>query len=169
MLPYVIKGDPPRFMTEIHLDSLLRKVTVLSQTHKEILVDLSGLNLRLDHLSRVTKYFKDTRTQVFALDMSMNRIQTDWTSLTPILNTLLGEQLVQYLYLGMNHLPPLSSLKALPAEIQTFCKFGQQLSLGLDCVAYCGDPDLDYWIENARTFKTVAYGLIEFVDDAAEV
>ena len=133
------------------------------------MVDLSGLNLRFDHLSRVTKYFKDTRTRVFALDMSMNRIQTDWTSLTPILNTLSGQQMVQYLDLGMNHLPPLSSLKALPAEKQTLRKFGQQLSLGLDCVSYSGDPDLDYWIENARTFKTVAYGLTDFVDDPAEV
>ena len=169
MLPFVVKGDTRRFMTEIRLDSLLRKVTVLSQTHKDIVVDLSGLNLRFDHLSRVTKYFRDTRTRVFALDMSMNRIQADWTSLTPILHTLFGEQLVQYLDLGMNYLPPLSSLKALPAEKQTFRKFGQQLSLGLDCVSYSGDPDLDYWTENARTFKTVAYGLTEFVDDAAEV
>ena len=143
MLPYVVKGDPRRFMTETHLDSLLRKVTVLSQTHKEILVDLSGLNLRFDHLSRVTKYMKDTRTRVFALDMSVNRTQTGWTSLTPILNTLLGEQLVQYLDLGINYLPPLTSLKALPAEKQIFRKFGQQLSLGLDCVSYLGDPNLD--------------------------
>ncbi|KAA6428028.1 MAG: hypothetical protein FRX49_02690 [Trebouxia sp. A1-2] len=129
----------------------------------------SGLNLRFDHLSRVTKYVKDTRTRVFALDMSMNRIETDWTSLTPVLDTLLAEQLVQYLDLGMNCLPPLSSLKELPAEKQTFRKFGWQLSLGLDCVSYSGDPDLDYWIKNARTFKLVAYGLTEFVDDAAEL
>lgn len=169
MLPYVVKGDPRRFMTETHLVSLLHKVTVLSQTHEEILLDLSGLNLRFDHLSRVTKYVKDTRTRVFALDMSMNRIETDWTSLTPVLDTLLAEQLVQYLDLGMNCLPPLSSLKELPAEKQTFRKFGWQLSLGLDCVSYSGDPDLDYWIKNARTFKLVAYGLTEFVDDAAEL
>ena len=107
-------------MTDERLDSFLQNVTVLSQTHKELLIDLSGLNLCFDHLSRVTKYVKESGTRVFALDMSMNRIQTDWTSLTPVLNTLLGEQLVQYLDLGMNYLPPLSSLKATPALKQPF-------------------------------------------------
>ena len=169
MLPYVVKGDTRRFMTETHLDSLLHKVTVLSQTHKEILLDLSGLNLRFEHLVKVTKYVRDTRTRFLALDISMNRIQTDQTSLIPVLNTLLGGQLAQYLDLGLNHLPPLRSLKELPAERQSFCKYGQLLSLGLDCVPYSGDPDLDYWIQNARTFKTVAYGLTAFADDAAEL
>ena len=133
-----------------------------------MVVHLAGANLQFRHLQLLTTHFERTQTRVFALDMSMNRIQTDWTSLNEIINRLLGSNLVQYLDLGMNYLPALSSLDESLLVKQNFAKLGQRLSLALDCNSYTGIADFDHWTKNARTFKREAYGITEFAEDPEE-
>ena len=98
----------------------------------------------------------------------MNRIQTDWASLNEVVNRLFGPNLVEYLDLGMNYLPAISSLDEAFAVKQNFAKLGQRLSLALDCDSYTGIADFDCWVKNARRFKREPYGITEFAEDPKE-
>ncbi len=168
MAPYVFRAPQQRILNDELFNTVLHEVTTVSSLHHPVVVYLAGANLHFQHLHRLTHHFEQTQTRVFALDMSLNRIQTDWASLNEVVNRLLGSKLVGYLDLGMNHLPAISSLNESSAVKQNFMKLGQRLSLGLDCDSYTGIADFDWWVKNARTFKTEAYGITEFAEDPAE-
>ena len=168
MTPYVIRAPQQCVLHDELFDTVLLKVTTMARLRNPLVVHLAGANLQFRHLQRLTAHFEQTETRVFALDMSMNRIQTDWASLNHTVNRLLGSNLVEYLDLGMNYLPPISSLDESLAVKQNFAKLGQRLSLALDCNSYTGIADLDYWTKNARTFKREAYGITEFAEDPEE-
>lgn len=177
MAPYVIRAPLQPRLTDDLFETVLHKVTNVSKFRKPVVVDLAANNLHLNHLLHLTEHFENTETRVFALDMAENRIQTDWAALNNIVDRLLGLQLVMYMDLGMNYLPPICSLEKFPAVKQNFLKFGQRLSLALDCDRYTGQADIDMWITNARTFKILnvrrckreAYGITEFAEDPAEL
>jgi hypothetical protein len=168
MAPYVIRAPQQRILNDELFDTVLHKVTTVSTLRNPVVVHLAGANLHFQHLQRLTNHFEQAQTRVFALDMSMNRNQTDWASLNEVVNRLLGSNLVGYLDLGMNYLPAISSLDESLAVKQNFAKLGQRLSLALDCDSYTGIADFDWWIKNARTFKREAYGITEFAEDPEE-
>ncbi len=64
--------------------------------------------------------------------------------------------------------PAISSLNESLAVKQNFINLGQRLSLSLNCHYYTGTAEFDCWVKNARTFKTEAYGITEFGEDAEE-
>lgn len=101
MGPYVIRAPQQRTLNDELFDTVLHKVTTVSSLRSPVVVHLAGANLHFQHLQRLTNHFEQTHTRVFALDMSMNRIQTDWASLNEVVNRLLGPNLVGYLDLGM--------------------------------------------------------------------
>ena len=165
MAPRVIRAPQQRIVTDELFDIVLQKVTTESKLHQPVTFSLVGANLQFRHFQKLIKHFEQTQTRVFALDMSMNRIQADWASLNVEVNRLLGPGLVLYLDLGMNYLPAISSLDQSESVRHNFLQLGQRLSLALDCDSYTGVADVDWWIRNARTFKTEAYGITEFAED----
>lgn len=169
MAPYVVSAPRQRIVTDELFDAVLLKVTSVSKLHQPVTVHLAGANLQFRHLQKLAKHFEQTDTRVFALDMSMNRIQADWASLEVEVNRLMGPRLVWYLDLGMNYLPAISSLDQSVSVRHKFLQLEQRLSLGLDCDSYTGVPDVDRWITNARTFKTEAYGITEFAENPDEI
>lgn len=102
--------------------------------------------------------------QVVALGLSYNRICCNsWEEL--VLDKLLGERIIQYLDLGNNYLPALETLKQDRRLSKKLKSFGNRLSLlGFDSKPFTGNPDIDYWLHNARAFKQEAYGC-KYMDD----
>ncbi len=129
MAPYVIRAPQRRILNDELFDTVLHEVTNVSSLRNPVVVYLAGANLHFQHLQKLTHHFEQTQSRVFALDMSMNLIQTDWASLNEVVNRLLGSNLVGYLDLGMNYLPAISSLDESLAVKQNFMKLGQRLSL----------------------------------------
>lgn len=168
MAPRVIRAPQQRIVTDELFDAVLQKVTTESKLHQPVTSSLAGANLQFRHFQKLIKHFEQTETRVFALDMSMNRIQADWASLDVEVNRLMRPGLVCYLDLGMNYLPAISSLDQFESVRRNFLRLGQRLSLALDCDSYTGVADVDWWIKNARTFKTEAYGIPEFAEDPHE-
>ena len=128
MVPYVLRAPQQRIITDELFDSTLQKATTMSKIRNPLVVHLAGGTLHFEHLERLTMHFERTQTRVFALDMSMNRIQTDWASLNEIVNRLLVSSLVWYLDLGMNYLPAISSLDESLA-VTKLCKAGTETKL----------------------------------------
>jgi len=75
-----------------------------------------------------------------------------------VIAALLKEQLVQYLNLSLNYLPALESLNKDPAMKRELCSYGNKLTLGFDNEMLVGEPDVDYWTQNAKDFKRIACG-----------
>ena len=163
MAPYFVRAPPQPRLTDELFESVLRKVTNVCKLRQPVVVDLSANNMQFNHLLHLTEHFEKTETSVSALDMAENRIQTDWAALNNVVDRLLGQNL------GMNYLPPISSLEKFPAVKQNFLKFGQRLCLALDCDRCTGQADVDTWITNARTFKREVYGIAEFAEDPEEL
>lgn len=77
---------------------------------------------------------------------------------------LSNDDLVQFLDLGLNYLPPLQSLVEDPAMFEKLKVFGSRLGLGMDGTPCTGNKGIDYWILNARNFKRSVYGFYIEVD-----
>ena len=77
---------------------------------------------------------------------------------------LLNDDLVQFLDLGLNYLLPLQSLVEDPAMFEKFKVLGSRRSLGMNGTPCTGNKGIDYWILNARNFKTSVYGFYTELD-----
>jgi hypothetical protein len=73
---------------------------------------------------------------------------------------LRNADLVQFLDLGQNFLPPLQSLVQGPAMFEKFKVFGSRLGLGMDGIPCTGKKGIENWILNAsaRNFKKICAG-----------
>lgn len=72
---------------------------------------------------------------------------------------LLRKPLVQNLNLSFNYLPELETLNDNPSVKQELYSYGRRLSLGYDNQMFTGEPDMDYWTQNAREFKRIAFDI----------
>ncbi len=90
MAPHVVRAPQQRILTDELFDTVLHDVTTVSSLRNPVVVYLAGANLQFQHLHRLTNHFEQTQTRVFALDMSMNRIQTGWSSVNEVVNRLLS-------------------------------------------------------------------------------
>ena len=115
MAPSVVRPPLQPRLTDELFESVLRTVTQVSKLNHPVVLDLTAKNLEFRHLLRLTKHFESTETRVLALDMAENRIQTDWAALNSVVDRLLGQNLVEYMDLGLNYLPPICSLQQFPA------------------------------------------------------
>jgi len=96
------------------------------------------------------------QTGVFALDLSLNRINaSSWGEVCRLARKFMDA--VEYLDLSLIYLPPLQSLKEDKVAEKKLKDFRDRLSLGSDCNSFCGDPDVHHWTRNARRFKQEAY------------
>lgn len=73
------------------------------------------------------------------------------------MKSLLDHDVVQYLALGMNALPPVQTLQKDAALSSMYRSYGKRLSFGLDGNPLTGSDELDHWIKAARRFKEEAY------------
>lgn len=123
------------------LFDVLQKVTSVSRLRLPMLVDLSAAHLQCHQQLQLTEQYERTETKVLALGVVQNRIQTDRASLNQIMDKLVNQNLIWYMDLGMNYLPPISSLEQSLAVEQNFLGFGQRLNLAVDCNRYTGKAD----------------------------
>ena len=124
-------------------------------------VNLSDNDLTLTSVRELAQLLdKDKSVQgLLALDLSLNRIRaTSWEEITPLIDLLLNKPLVQNLNLSLNSLPALETLNDDPQMKEELYSYGRRLSLGYDNQMNIGEPDVDYWTQNAREFKRVAFG-----------
>ena len=73
------------------------------------------------------------------------------------------EKTVQYLNLRLNYGNLITCrhwrhLNDNPSVKQELYSYGRRLSLGYNDQLLVGEPDVDYWTQNAREFKRVAFG-----------
>lgn len=122
-----------------------------------IACDLSSSGLTLEAAFQLAELMQ-AQTGVFALDLSLNGIKiSSWGEVCRLARKLLHA--VEFLDLSLNYLPPLESLKEDKAAEKELKDFRVRLSLGSDCNSLCGDPDVEHWTRNARSFKQEAYNV----------
>ncbi len=124
-----------------------------------IVCNLSTSGLTLELARGLPQHLKQLK-RLYALDLSSNFITaTQWQDVYDLAATfLLNDDLVQFLDLGQNYLPPLQSLVEDLAMFEKFKVFGSRLGLGMDGTPRTGNKGIDYWILNARNFKRSVYG-----------
>ena len=123
----------------------------------------SGLTLELAR--ELLQHLKQ-RKRLYALDLSSNYITaTQWQDVYDLAATFLSnDDLVQFLDLGLNYLPPLQSVLEDPAMSEEFKVFGSRLGLGMDGTPCTGNKGIGYWSLKARNFKRSVYGFYIEVD-----
>ena len=94
----------------------------MCQSSTTLCLLITAINLQFHYLVSLSQHFENTETTILALDMAEDHIQTDWAALNKIVENLLGQNLVKYMDLGMEYLPPICSLKQSPAVRQSFLK-----------------------------------------------
>lgn len=119
--------------------------------------NLSASGLTLDCVSVLPAQLKLLK-YVYALDLSLKRIQATWQQLLPVVTSFLDGNVVQYLDLSMNPLPALEYLQEDPGLLDSYKSFGERLSLGLAGNPLTHDEEIDHWIKAGRKFKEEAYG-----------
>ena len=162
MQAYVRNNPRTRYLPTSGLNERAKDIAKLCQNYKpaEVLVNLSDNDLTMNFVRELIELLdKDEHLQgIFALDLSLNRIQAGWEEIASAIASLLKKPLVQNLNLSFNYLPELETLNDNPAVKQELRSYGTQLSLGYDYQELIGEPDMDYWTQNARAFKRVAFG-----------
>lgn len=162
MQAYIRNDARTRYLPTSGLSQLVKDIAHLCLTYKpaEVLVNLSDNDLTLTSVRELVELLdinKDIHG-ILALDLSLNRVQASWEEIVPLIATLLKNPLVQYLNLSLNYLPALETLNDNPSVKQELYSYGRRLSLGYNNQLLVGEPDVDYWTQNAREFKRVAFG-----------
>lgn len=146
--------------------TVLGELAGLAKRRKYIVCDLSEGDMTFSVLqtlpAKIAALCKVEGLRIFALDLSLNRIQCNsWEELALVLDQLLGQRIVHLFELGNNYLPALDSLKQSAQLSEKFYGFGNRLSmLGYESVSpFTDDPDLNHWLSNARNFKHEVYGI----------
>ncbi|KAA6428650.1 MAG: hypothetical protein FRX49_01525 [Trebouxia sp. A1-2] len=159
MKPIVYANPQERLLDEKTLPVVVQELkerATLGLDSNSIVCDLSSRGLTLDAALQLAELL-EARTGLFALDLSLNRINANsWDDVCRLARKFLDA--VEYLDLSLNHLTPLQSLKENKVAEKELEGFRDRLSLGSDCNSFCGDPDVDHWTRNARRFKQEAYG-----------
>ncbi len=111
-----------------------------------IVSDLSSSGLTLEAAFQLAELMQ-AQTGVFALDLSLNRINaSSWGEVCRLARKFMDA--VEWLDLSLIYLPPLQSLKEDKVAEKKVKDFRDRLSLGSDCNSFCGDP----WTRNARRY-----------------
>ena len=162
MQAYIRNNARTRYLPTSGLHELAKDIADLCLTYRpgQVMVNLSDNDLTLTYVRELAELLdKDKHVQgILALDLSLNRIQASWEEIAPVIATLLKKQLVQNLNLSLNYLPALETLNDKPSVKQELYSYGRQLSLGYDNQMLIGEPEVDYWTQNAREFKRIAFG-----------
>ncbi len=163
MQAYVRNNPRTRYLPTSSLKELAKDIAhlCLTYTPAQVLVNLSDNDLTLTSVRELIELLdKDEHIQgLLALDLSLNRIQASWEETALVIATLLRKPLVQNLNLSFNYLPELETLNDNPSVKQELYSYGRRLSLGYDNQMFIGEPDMDYWTQNAREFKRIAFGI----------
>ncbi len=157
MQAYIRNNPRTRYLPTSGLNELAKDIAhlCLTYTPAQVLVNLTLSSVR--ELAELLD--KDEHIQgILALDLSLNRIQASWEEVAPLIATLIRKPLVQNLNLSYNYLPALETLNDNPSVKQELYSYGRRLSLGYDNQMLVGEPDMDYWTQNAREFKRIAFG-----------
>ena len=96
--------------------TVLGELAGLAKRRKYIVCDLSEGDMTFSVLqtlpAKIAALCKVEGLRIFALDLSLNRIQCNsWEELEPVLDQLLGQHSVLLFELGNNYLPALDSLR----------------------------------------------------------
>lgn len=162
MQAYIRNDARTRYLPTSGWSELVKDIAHLCLTYKpaEVLVNLSDNDLTLTTVRELVESLEKTKDihGLLALDLSLNRVQASWEEIVPLIATLLKKPLVQYLNLSLNYLPALETLDNDPLVKQELYSYGRRLSLGYTYQLLIGEPDVDYWTQNAREFKRVAFG-----------
>ena len=163
MQAYVRNNPRTRFLPTSGLKELAKDIAhlCLTYTPAQVLVNLSDNDLTLTSVRELIGLLdKDEHIQgLLALDLSLTRIQASWEEIALVIATLLRKPIVQNLNLSFNYLPELETLNDNPSVKQELYSYGRRLSLGYDNQMFIGEPDMDYWTQNAREFKRIAFGI----------
>lgn len=163
MQAYIRNNARTRYLPTSGLNELAKDIAHLCLTHRpaEVLVNLSDNDLTLTSVRELAKLLdKDKHVQgLLALDLSLNQIQASWEEIISVIANLLKKPLVQNLNLSLNFLPALETLDNNAAVKQELYSHERRLSLGYDKQMLVGEPDVDYWTQNAWEFKRIAFGL----------
>ena len=159
MQAYIRNNHRTRYLPTSGLNELAKDIAhlCLTYTPAQVLVNLSDNDLTLTSVRELAELLdKDEHVQgIPALDMSLNRIQASWEEIAPVIATLLMKPLVQNLNMSLNYLPALETLNDNPSVKQELCSYGKRLRLGYENQMLVGEPDVDYWTQNAREFKRI--------------
>lgn len=148
-LPSVFDSAPP----EVSLRPVLKELADVykaSDAHK-LVVDLSENNLTTEHLKYFAQWLSNKDMQLYALDLSLNRIYSaTWADVLPGIDLLLKH--VELLHLGGNYLPALQNIPALQSLRKRKVAFLHQ-----NHNSFSSDVWLEGWKANAKLFSQEAY------------
>lgn len=132
--------------------SMMAKVS-RETPERRVVWNLSANDLSFDHVKFVALWLQvpDTNLQLYALDLSFNRISVpDWASFAPLVDALSAN--VQYMHFGGNPLPAIVEDPVLQRPVF------HNVSLGLADHPYAQNAWVDSWTDRARRFRQQAYG-----------
>ena len=155
--PFIYSNPQERYLNRDNICVALAELTDTLLGNNRIVCNLSASGLTLDCVIDLPAQLKPLK-HVYALDLSLNRIQATWQQLLPVVKSFLDDNVVQYLDLGMNYLPALQTLQDDRDLLKSYKSFGERLSFGLDGNPLTGNEELDHWIKAGRRFKQEAYG-----------
>ncbi|DBA89733.1 TPA: hypothetical protein ACH3X2_004614 [Trebouxia sp. C0005] len=158
-MPIMYANPQERLLDEKTLPVVVQELkqrAALGLDSDSIVCDPSSSGLTLEVALQLAELLQP-RTGLFALDLSLNRINVNsWDDVCRLARGFLDA--VEYLDLSLNYLPSLQSLTQDKVAEKELKGFRDTLSLGSDCNSFCGDPDVDNCTRNARRFKQEAYG-----------
>lgn len=162
MAPFVYANPQERHLDSSNITVALDELKGELRFGGPVTCNMSSSGLTLDCVRALPNQLRSLSAygRVYALDLSLNRIQADWNDLLPIVQDFLENKTVEYLDLSLNHLPPLDALQQNRALLHDYTKYGDQLSLGVDGNFLTGNEDYDRWVRGARRFKREAYGYL---------
>lgn len=133
------------------LETKYRQLKQYGGKEARLVCDLSHNNLAYEHLQYLAEILQSSPVQLYALDLSCNRIfAPTWRELLPLIKQLLTKAL--HVDLAGNYLPAL-----LPEQLELQDMLKQNISLTAPN-RYLGSTDwLRQWTSKAHEFRRIAY------------
>ena len=150
--PYFPATEAKRALRQVY-EELEAEYNLAMSCHMKVQVicDLSSNNLSLDHLTQLSDWLQGSSLELYALDLSMNRIFcNDWAPILALVEKLL--QHTKLLILGGNYLPVLMET----AELKN-CQDTRRVSLALPMSGGPVSPWMREWSSIAMDFDCQAY------------